>query len=66
MAGKTLEPSFQGTLKDLCYADRKITTAFRKMDRAAGHPNPRATSESQKERMLARPDTGPPTERTTP
>ena len=45
MAEQTLDTQFHETLKDIYYAERKITTALRKMARAAQHEELKASFE---------------------
>ncbi|GHG22836.1 MULTISPECIES: YciE/YciF ferroxidase family protein [Paracoccus] len=45
MAEQTLDTLFHETLKDIYYAERKITTALRKMARAAQHEELKAAFE---------------------
>lgn len=49
MADKTLDVLFHETLKDIYYAERKITTALRKMARAARNPDLKAAFETHEE-----------------
>lgn len=49
MADKTLDTLFHETLKDIYYAERKITSALRKMARAAQNPDLKAAFETHEE-----------------
>lgn len=49
MADKTLDTLFHETLKDIYYAERKITGALRKMARAAQSPELKAAFEKHEE-----------------
>ncbi|WP_136683353.1 YciE/YciF ferroxidase family protein [Falsirhodobacter xinxiangensis] len=49
MADKTLETLFHETLKDVYYAEKKLTTNLRKMARAAQSPDLKAAFEAHEE-----------------
>ncbi|HBT02043.1 MAG: YciE/YciF ferroxidase family protein [Salipiger marinus] len=49
MANKTLDTLFHETLKDIYYAERKITTALRKMARAANNPDLKTAFETHEQ-----------------
>ena len=49
MANKTLDTLFHETLKDIYYAERKITTALRKMARAANNPDLKSAFETHEQ-----------------
>ena len=49
MATKTLDTLFHETLKDIYYAERKITTALRKMARAANNPDLKSAFEDHEQ-----------------
>ena len=49
MADKTLETLFHETLKDVYYAEKKLTTNLRKMARAAQNPELKAAFEQHEE-----------------
>lgn len=49
MADKTLDTLFHETLKDIYYAEKKITSNLRKMARAAQHPDLKAAFETHEE-----------------
>lgn len=49
MADKTLDTLFHETLKDIYYAERKVTNALRKMARAAQSPDLKAAFEKHEE-----------------
>ena len=49
MAAKTLETLFHETLKDVYYAEKKLTTNLRKMARAAQNPELKAAFEQHEE-----------------
>lgn len=49
MADKSLETLFHETLKDVYYAERKLTTNLRKMARAAQNPELKAAFEQHEE-----------------
>jgi ferritin-like metal-binding protein YciE len=53
MAEKTLETLFHDTLKDIYYAERKISSALRKMARAAENPDLKATFEQHEQETQA-------------
>lgn len=53
MADKTLDTLFHETLKDIYYAERKITSALRKMARAAQNPDLKAAFETHEEETQA-------------
>ena len=49
VANKTLDTLFHETLKDIYYAERKITTALRKMARAANNPDLKSAFETHEQ-----------------
>jgi len=49
VANKTLDTLFHETLKDIYYAERKITTALRKMARAANNPDLKTAFETHEQ-----------------
>ncbi|MDB6454032.1 YciE/YciF ferroxidase family protein [Falsirhodobacter sp. 20TX0035] len=49
MADKTLETLFHETLKDVYYAEKKLTTTLRKMAKAAQNPELKAAFEQHEE-----------------